>query len=338
MALACSAAAVLSDGTTRKPHSKVAAVARRAFGPPWDAALASLGDASAPAEEEPTQPECASEAWWWKGGAGDESEEEMHLYVPIPEDVGPKDVVVEIRRKHLTIGIRGQPPVINGELWKEIKCGDSGWVIDVEKGQRCIICTLIKRDVWIDYDHLLKQEDVVVDTRITSRCFLDISINGKPKGRVVVGLYGSLAPRAVENFRALCVGTGYRWAKSGEPLHFKGTPFHRIVPQVLLQGGDVTHGDGRGGMSIYGRTFEDESFAVGHSRAGLLSAANAGPDTNASQFFITMYELPHLDGKHVVFGEVLDGFQTLKRMEACGDLSGTPSLPVLIEDCGELLA
>merc|ERR1712151_74288 len=124
--------------------------------------------------------------------------------------------------------------------------------------------------------------------------------------------------------------------KAGKPLHYKGSIFHRIIPSFMCQGGDFTNGDGTGGESIYGEKFADENFKIKHSKPGLLSMANAGKDTNGSQFFLTTKETPHLDGKHVVFGEVLEGYsEVVKKMEAVGSSSGTPSKTIVIEDCGE---
>ena len=151
-------------------------------------------------------------------------------------------------------------------------------------------------------------------------------------------LYSDTVPQTAENFRALCTGekgTG----QSGKPLHYKGSHFHRIIPEFMCQGGDFTNGNGTGGESIYGRTFPDESFegtAGSHDSPGLLSMANAGPDTNGSQFFVTTVVTPHLNGKHVVFGKVVDGMELLKTVEAAGSGSGQPSETVRIEDCGEL--
>ena len=119
-------------------------------------------------------------------------------------------------------------------------------------------------------------------------------------------------------------------------MHFRGSIFHRIIPQFMAQGGDFTDFVGTGGESIYGRTFEDENFDVRHTSPGMLSMANAGPDTNGSQFFVTTVPCPFLDGKHTVFGEVEDGLDVLGAIEACGSKSGKPSSKVVIEDCGEL--
>ena len=142
-------------------------------------------------------------------------------------------------------------------------------------------------------------------------------------------------PKTAENFRALCTGEKGMGQK-GKPLHYKGSIFHRIIPGFMCQGGDFTDFRGTGGESIYGGKFEDEGFNIGHSAPGLLSMANSGPDSNGSQFFITTVPTPFLDGKHVIFGELDSGFQTLGALEEIGSASGAPAKRAVIVDCGEL--
>ncbi len=167
------------------------------------------------------------------------------------------------------------------------------------------------------------------------RVFFDITLAGKPAGRVVFELFADVVPRTAENFRALCTGEK-GMGPSGKPLHYKGSGFHRIISQFMCQGGDFTRGNGTGGESIYGSKFADENFKLKHTEPGLLSMANAGPGTNGSQFFITTVITSWLDGKHVVFGKVVEGMSVVQAMEAVGSRSGTTSVPVVIADCGQL--
>uniref|UniRef100_M4BXC9 Peptidyl-prolyl cis-trans isomerase n=1 Tax=Hyaloperonospora arabidopsidis (strain Emoy2) TaxID=559515 RepID=M4BXC9_HYAAE len=170
---------------------------------------------------------------------------------------------------------------------------------------------------------------------ITNQVYFDVEIGGKPEGRIVMGLYGEVVPKTTENFRALCTGEK-GVGKSGKPLHYKGSIFHRIIPQFMVQGGDFTLSNGRGGESIYGAKFKDENFDLKHAGKGTLSMANAGEDTNGSQFFICTVQTPWLDGHHVVFGRVVDGMDVLDAMEKAGTTDGTPSKVVTIADSGEL--
>ncbi|KAJ7595017.1 peptidyl-prolyl cis-trans isomerase [Mycena floridula] len=166
--------------------------------------------------------------------------------------------------------------------------------------------------------------------------FFDMTIAGSPVGRIVFSLYADLVPKTAENFRALCTGekgTGV----SGKLLSYEGSGFHRIIKGFMCQGGDFTAGNGTGGESIYGEKFEDEAFLVNHTKPFLLSMANAGPNTNGSQFFITVAPTPHLDAKHVVFGEVIKGKSIVRQMENYPTGSGdVPEAPIVISKCGVL--
>ncbi|CAI2356122.1 unnamed protein product [Caenorhabditis sp. 36 PRJEB53466] len=168
------------------------------------------------------------------------------------------------------------------------------------------------------------------------RAFFDISINEQPAGRIVFALWNFTCPKTVENFRALC--TGELGRLHGKYACYQGSIFHRVIKGFMIQGGDITHGNGQGGFSIYGRNFDDENLTLQHKKPYLLSMANKGPDTNGSQFFITTEEQRHLDGKHTVFGEVIKGFEIVQQIEnmETGD-DDKPLDKVEITQCGEMV-
>ncbi|XP_035670390.1 peptidyl-prolyl cis-trans isomerase-like [Branchiostoma floridae] len=165
--------------------------------------------------------------------------------------------------------------------------------------------------------------------------FFDVTIGGVPAGRIVFELRLDVVPRTAENFLSLCTGEK-GIGQSGKPLHYKGSRFQRVIPNFMAQGGDFTTEDGMGGESIYGEDFADENFVLSHTGPGVLSMANAGPDTNGSQFFITFVATPWLDGKHVVFGRVVEGMDVLYQIKAVGSQSGATSKDVIIADSGRL--
>jgi len=173
---------------------------------------------------------------------------------------------------------------------------------------------------------------------VRPKVFMDIKIEGQPKGRLVIELYSDKVPKTAENFRRLCIGDAGLAKSLRVPLHYKGTPFHRIVPGFMCQGGDITRRNGMGGESIYGPQFEDENFKVPHNKVGTVSMANRGPNTNGSQFFITTKVCNQLNGGYVAFGQLIEGFDLLEEMEACGTKTdqGTPTKKIIISNCGEL--
>lgn len=182
-----------------------------------------------------------------------------------------------------------------------------------------------------DSDHVTSKDN--------PRVFFDMEIDGKKAGRIQMELFKTISPKTAENFRALCTGEK-GVGKSGKKLHYKGSIFHRVIPGFMCQGGDFTNHNGTGGESIYGNKFDDEWYDnelfITHNSPGMLSMANSGKNTNGSQFFLTTSRCKWLDCKHVVFGQVEDGWDVVKAVEAVGSAGGSTAKTVVIADCGEL--
>jgi len=279
--------------------------------------------------------------------------EAVIIYIPIADDVTKKDVVFDCRNGTLKAGLVPEKGglVINDKVIYDVDVTDSYFTLDDgEYKERCVVIWLEKRNrdqMWYAYDRfepvgerfLLQGEKkkATLTFDVTQKCFLDIEIDEKRMGRIVLGLYGNEMPRTVENFKCLCTGEKGTSEITGEPLHYKGTRFHRVMPGFCIQGGQTFENEeGSGGESIYGTTFEDENLRMKFQDKGLIAMANGGPNTNGSQFFITTKRADHLSFKYVGFGEVLKGYEVVKAIESLGTKTGEPQENAVIVDCGTL--
>jgi len=182
-------------------------------------------------------------------------------------------------------------------------------------------------DAWIA-KQCAKSKKTGLEKRSLPQVYFKIKLDDEEIGRIVMQLRSDVAPKTCENFRALCTGE--------KGFGFKDSSFHRVIPGFMCQGGDFTNHNGTGGKSIYGNKFEDENFNLNHTGAGILSMANAGPNTNGSQFFLCTAKTAHLDGKHVVFGKVIEGMAVVRNIETVGSGAGKTSKKVVVFECGEM--
>ena len=256
---------------------------------------------------------------------------DVTLVLHLPTDVPREDIDVTVFTDRVRVRVaNADEPALEGTLPSDVDVDGCFW----DKEATRVTLTLEKanrRDAWDRVLELPPGND-----EVTTRCFFDVGVNGKARGRIVFGLFGKHSPRTVENFRALCEGEMGESPRSGKRLTYEGSCFHRIVKGFVCQGGDFTSQNGRGGESIYGEEFEDEAFGMSHDAAGVLSMANHGPNTNGSQFFITTGPAPSLDDAHVVFGRVLEGMDVVEAIDAVGSDTGQPRGQACITKCGEL--
>lgn len=184
--------------------------------------------------------------------------------------------------------------------------------------------------------HTLTEEAYMscLNNRKHEYIYMDIEVAHQPIGRLVIELFTDIVPKTCENFKALITGEHGKSPSSDYKLHYKNSLFHRIVRNGWIQGGDIYHGKGNGGESIYGPVFEDENFAVAHTRRGIIGMANKGSHTNGSQFYITLQPTPWMNAKYVAFGQVIEGTETLAKMEKVDTMNERPNQEITLTDCG----
>lgn len=280
--------------------------------------------------------------FYWTLSKGAEA---IVIFMPIADDVSSCDVVYDCRGSKLRFGLVSEKGgiVIDDKVLYDVDGEESRLLIDKGVfGERCVVLWLLRQGPELSEvtDRFLLEGEKKRDSlsfNVTHKVFMDIEIEQASAGRLVLGLFGDVAPRTVENFRCLCTGEKGTSEDTGHPLHYKGTRFHRVIPGFCIQGGQTFESDdGDGGESIYGSFFADENLRVKFKQSGLLAMANGGPDQNGSQFFITIDKADHLSSRCVAFGQVLDGWDVVKAVEAVGGEDAEPTQRVVISDCGEL--
>lgn len=260
----------------------------------------------------------------------------MSVAVPIPEETSAKAVSVEYpTRTSVVLKLKGEDaPRLEGEICGAVQVDDSYWSLERDDGA-AVVLDIAKasgsKELWRGF---LTAEQNPAQAAVTKTCYFDVDIDGGRAGRVEIGLFGDDVPLTAANFQALCGGV----TVDDKPYTYAGNAFHRVIPGFMCQGGDITNGDGTGGVSIYnnGGPFSDEKFSFSHVGEGLLSMANSGPNSNKSQFFITTGDCTWLDGKHVIFGRVTSGMDVVRKVEALGSASGDLSGEALIAASGVL--
>ncbi|KAK9816585.1 hypothetical protein WJX72_002282 [[Myrmecia] bisecta] len=264
-----------------------------------------------------------------------QSVDEVDILMAVPADLQRRDVTWEVHPSRLKLQAAGEV-LLEGDFGQEkVDLDGCFWVLEDAAQGRVVHITLAKQTSGYESWTGLLHSDIPPppDLTVTKHAFLEFGAGGSNLGRVLLGLYGRHTPRTAANFAALCTGDK-GIGLCGRPLHYGGCPVHRIIPGFMVQAGDFTCGDGTGGESIYGGRFDDEALDIPHDSAGLLSMANSGPNSNGSQFFITLAPAPWLDGKHTVFGRVEAGMQVVRKLEELGTPAGPPRQPVTISACG----
>ncbi|KAJ9440837.1 Peptidyl-prolyl cis-trans isomerase B [Diplonema papillatum] len=267
-----------------------------------------------------------------------QTQQEVEIIVAVPKTVRGKQVKVEVKDQKVKISY---PDVVavEGSLFGRVVVDDMTWDMDDAENAKLLRVTIPKAGAGGEpWTHLTKEAAAAgVDRSITHKVFLDVRLEteaeDEPPHRIVLGLFGNVCPRTAENFRCLCTG------EKGGKLHYKNTRFHKAVSEFLIEGGDVVHGDGTGGSSIYGDSFDDENFIIKHDKPGILGAAAyaKGGNKNHSAFYITLGPKDHMDNRKVAFGEVLEGLDTVELIAACGAQDGKRmEIEAVIVDCGEL--
>eukprot|EP01064_Diplonema_japonicum_P038422 TRINITY_DN9302_c0_g1_i1.p1 TRINITY_DN9302_c0_g1~~TRINITY_DN9302_c0_g1_i1.p1 ORF type:complete len:281 (+),score=75.39 TRINITY_DN9302_c0_g1_i1:49-891(+) len=273
--------------------------------------------------------ETGTRLWW-------QHQKELNVSIGVPMELRGKQIIFKLENQKLKFGYKtptGEKIIVDGTMYGRVAVEDAIWDMDVDEkeGNKVVKMTVPKIGFDDPWPFLTKEEVTEIDMSVTEKVWMEYKFEDGSVEKVIFGLYGNVCPRTSKNFKALCSGD------LEAPLNYKGTRIFKAVPDLLIAGGDVIHNDGTGGASIYGPSFTDENFIVKHDTPGILGMTNPiqNKNNNSSQFYVTTEAKDHMDHRKVAFGIVLDGLETIRKIQHCGTPDGRDMVEeVVVENCG----